>query len=52
MVTYAELDKACGEVDGIPEKEISVDTVQCAINLRAGVSTSDMQIVEWCALKM
>ena len=53
MVTYAELGKACGEVDGIARKEVSVDTVQHAINLQSGISTtSDKQIIEWCALKM
>ena len=33
MITEAELVKSSGEVDRIPRKEISVDTVECAINL-------------------
>jgi hypothetical protein len=33
VVTDAELVKSGGEVNRVPRKEISVDTVECAINL-------------------
>jgi hypothetical protein len=35
MVTNSELVKSGGEVDRVPRKEISVDKVECAINLDA-----------------
>ena len=33
MVTDTELVKSGGEVDRVPRKEISMDTVECSINL-------------------
>ncbi len=33
MVTDTELVKSGGEVDRVPRKEISMDTIECSINL-------------------
>jgi hypothetical protein len=33
VVTDTELVKSGGKVDGVPRKEISMDTVECSINL-------------------
>jgi len=33
VVTDAELVKSGGEVDGVSREEVSVDAVECAINL-------------------
>lgn len=35
MVPYVKLGKSCGEVDGIPGKEVPMDAVQRTTNLRA-----------------
>jgi len=47
MVTDTELVKSGGKVDRVPRKEISMDTIQCSINLHTLTDESGLHTFSW-----
>ena len=45
MVTDTELVKSGGEVDRVPGKEISMDAIECSINLDTVTDESGLHVV-------